>query len=61
MRSHNVDVSFDSRSVWTWVRHDDALTAQKDEQAEQEMFNFRRLLESGRVIPGEDWPPKLVE
>ena len=61
MRSHNVEASFDSRCVWTWVRHDDALTAQPDRQAEQDVVEFCRLLKSGRVIPGEDWPPKLAE
>ena len=61
MRSHNVEASFDSRCVWTWVRHDDALTAQPDRQAEQDVVEFCRLLKSGRVIPGEDWPPMLAE
>jgi len=37
------------------------LTAQPDRQAEQDVVEFCRLLKSGRVIPGEDWPPKLAE
>jgi hypothetical protein len=61
MRSHNVEASFDSRCVWTWVRHDDALTAQPDLQAEQDVVQFCELLKSGRVIVGEDWPPKLTQ
>jgi hypothetical protein len=39
----------------------DALTAQSDHRAEQEVFEFCELLKSGRVVPGEDWPPKLAE
>jgi hypothetical protein len=25
------------------------------------VINFCGLLKSGRVVPGEDWPPKLAE
>ena len=61
LRAHNVEASFDSRCVWTWVRHEDATTLIPDAKAEQDVIEFCALLKSGRVVPGEDWPPKLVE
>ena len=61
LRAHNVQVSFDERCVWTWVRHEDATTFKPDEKAREEVVKFCELLRSSRVVPGEDWPPKLVE
>jgi hypothetical protein len=61
LRAHNVTVTFDSRCIWTWVRHDDATTFQPDHQAERDVIAFCNWLKAGRVIPGEEWPPKLIE
>jgi hypothetical protein len=61
LRAHEVEVAFDPRCVWTWVRHDDATTFKADQQAVSDVINFCGLLKDGRVVPGEDWPPKLVE
>jgi len=59
LRANGYRATFDKMIRWTWQRHDDAMTAKPDPQAEHEVRWFIQQLKTGRVIPGEEWPPVL--
>jgi hypothetical protein len=59
LRANGYRATFDTAVRWTWHRHDDALTAADDQQAVNDVIIFANLLREGRVIPGEEWPPRL--
>lgn len=59
LRANGCTVTFDRSVRWTWVRHDDAVSAGDDSKAVADVAKFCELLKLGTVVPGEEWPSSL--
>lgn len=59
LRYHNVDVRFQDTVRQIYHLHPDQHSRSDKGQSRKRIEEFKRMLATGRVVPGLDWPPVL--
>lgn len=57
LRYHNLSITFDNTPRFEHITHTDSYSVTPCPRAMPEILTMKRMLATGKVIPGAEWPP----